>query len=77
VADKDQKVNCRAIDHPYGSHHLVFMVQGTTKCVGEMKVAADDRYLLVIGQLFGQWTTRKRGRLPSTITKILHGTVAR
>jgi len=60
-----------------GSHQLVFTIDGTNQCVGEVKVSADDRYLLVIGQLFGQWTTRKRGRLPSTIAKILNGTAAR
>lgn len=69
----DQKVNCRVFDLPDGGHHMVFTIDGTDQCVGEARITADDKYLQVIGQLFVQWTTMRRGRLPTAISKILNG----
>lgn len=68
-----QKVNCNVMNVADGSKHLVFTIEGTQRCVGEIRVSADDNYLLVISQLFSSWVTQQRGRLPSSIRSILNG----
>jgi hypothetical protein len=71
----DQKVNCRVINIADGSKHLVFTIQGTEHCVGEIRMAGDPKYLLVMADLFSQWANMQRGKpvLASSIRNILNG----
>ena len=67
-----KKVNC----HSYtltGGHHLVFMVEGTEQCVGEIRITADVKHLGVISQLFASWTTLQRDPLSASISNIING----
>jgi hypothetical protein len=76
-AGKDQKakkVNCKVYQHDNGKR-LVFTLDGTTDCIGEIHIAADERYLRVISSLFSQWVDMVRGRapLPASIRDIING----
>lgn len=66
----DEKVDCQSHNCSDGSRHLVFTVRGSDKCVGEVRITADDRYLLVIAQLVQQWAGIQRNRPPSLIQSI-------
>lgn len=59
----DQKVNCEVHNIADGSKHLVFLIEGTQQCVGEIRIVADDRYLRVISSLFANWVNVERGGL--------------
>lgn len=67
---KDQKVNCNVHACADGSKHLVFTVEGTQQCVGEIRLEADENYLLVISQLFTKYVSLRR---PSTVIHTLNG----
>lgn len=58
----NQKVDCKVYDLPDGAKHLVFTIQGTGQCVGELRIVTmDERYLLVISQLFSAYAAQRRG----------------
>jgi hypothetical protein len=67
----DQKVNCNVHGCADGSQHLVFTIEGTQQCVGEIRIAADMNYLLVISKLFESWANLSR--LPSAIRRTMNG----
>lgn len=72
----DEKVNCRVEDCPDGSKQLIFTVAGTEKVVGEMRLSVDDeRYLLVVSQLFSSYANMRRGRrvIPAAVHRIING----
>lgn len=73
--DAKQKVNCRVQAIANGGRRLVFTLDGSDKCVGEVRVHADSQYLLVISELFSHWVSTERGHLilPSAIRQILNG----
>lgn len=55
----DETIDCRVYQEE-GGQRLVFMVNGTTHCVGEIHIKADDRYLRTIGQLFSHYVEKSR-----------------
>jgi hypothetical protein len=63
IPNKDEKVNCRVLNRANGGNHLVFTVDGTKKCVGEIAFTGDERYLLVIAEMFSKWADMRRGKL--------------
>jgi hypothetical protein len=80
---EDKKINCRVLSAPGGGRRLVFTIDGTNKCVGELRVNADPQYLLVMSQMFSQYVAMERrmpiapsAPLPSAIRSILNGHAA-
>ena len=67
-----QKVNCHESRCKDGSYHLVFTLEGTQQAVGEIRIAADARYLKVIAQMFSTWVAMRRGPISASISNILN-----
>jgi hypothetical protein len=55
----DEIVDCKTHACTDGSQHIVFTVRGTDKCVGEVRITGDDRYLLCIAQMIQQWALNR------------------
>jgi hypothetical protein len=68
----DQRVNAKVFDIADGSKHLVFTIDGTDQCVGEIRYTGDPRYLIAVSQLFSKWANTQRS-LPSAIRGIING----
>ncbi len=69
----EQKVNCRVLNLSDGSHQLVFTVEGTKSCVGEIVVKCDEQYLRVMTHMFNSWVEMQRPSLHASVRNILNG----
>ncbi len=67
----DRKVNCNVHNVADGSKHLVFTVEGTGECVGEIRYTGDENYLLTVSQMFSNWAHMVRPNLSSAIRGIV------
>ncbi len=58
------KVNCRVLNLSDGSNQLVFTLDNTDKCVGEIIVRGDENYLRTMTKMFNQWVDMRRPASP-------------
>jgi len=63
AVNRDEKINCNVISRRGNSTHLVFIVAGTKRCVGQIAFEGDERYLLVMAEMFSKWADMRRGKL--------------
>lgn len=64
-------MNVRVHDIVDGSKHLVFTIDGTEQCVGEIRYTGDPRYLIAVSQMFSKWVDTERSS-PYPIRSILN-----
>ncbi len=68
----DEVIDCHVNRVANGGHQLVFVVKGSSRVVGEMQIAADERYLKVIAQQFSSWVGGRRDRFPGSVLAAPH-----